>query len=250
MSNVYGEVILSDTQTLEVECHALYAAPRFGSFVRADCIGSGLAHYAVVTHVATAPFDGTRVVQAHRLPPGELEQRKPHLTTLFRTTFRARLVGYGQESARISGTPPGPARLHCFVSPATAEEIRDLTRTPNFLRPLTQVPDVPVEDLLVCAMQAAQEAWGHEAPVVAWAKYLARLLQRDYVTLESVVERLQPAAAAPPPVRAPVPAPATVPRSSAVQARTVATLEQKQTMISNGTPKRVLGPDDDPFTDA
>ena len=92
-----GEVIASDSQMLEVECHKLYAAPRFGSFVRADCIGSGVSHFGVVTHVSTTPVDGNRVVQAHRLPPGELEQRKPHLPTLFRTTFLVRIIGKNLE---------------------------------------------------------------------------------------------------------------------------------------------------------
>lgn len=242
---VYGEVIVADTQLLEVECHALYAAPRFGSFVRADCVGSGVAHYGVVTHVATAPFDGTRVVQAHRLPPSELEQRKPHLTTLFRTTFRARLVGYGLDGMRISGTAPTPPRLHCFVCAAAAEEVRGITGSPAFLRPLTQAVDTPVEDLLVSAITSAREAWGAQAPVVAWAKYLARLLGRDYVALESVVQRLQPPMA---PAVSPQAAPPRV-TSRSVQARAVASLEQERTLLPNGEGRRPLGPNDDPFLD-
>lgn len=188
--DLLGEAIGSDSQLLEVECHALYAAPAFGSFVRAECVGSGLAHYAVVTRVTTGPFDGNRVVQAHRMPPGELEQRKPHLTTVLRTTFQARVVGYGHGDVRLPGTPPCPARLHCYVYRAAEEEVRSLTATPNFLRPLAQTPDAPLEDLLVGAIHAAREAWGPAAPVVAWGKYLARLLRHDYVTLEGVLQRL------------------------------------------------------------
>jgi hypothetical protein len=185
-----GEIIGSDSRVLEVECHALYQAPAFGSFVRAECVGSEMSQFAVVTRVATGPFDGNRVVQAHRLAPGELEQKKPHLTTLLRTTFQARIVGYGQGDARLSGTPPLPARLHCFVYQAAAEEIRSITTSPGFLRSLADTPDAPLEDLLVAAIGAAQEAWGHEAPVVMWGKYLARLLRSDYVTLEGVLQRV------------------------------------------------------------
>src|SRR4051812_14300301 len=155
MDDAIGEVIASDSQGLEAECHQLYAAPPFGSFIRADCTGSGISQFAVVTQVSTGPFDGTRVVQAHRMPPGELEQRKPHLTTILRTTFRARIVGYGNEGGRLAGTPALPARLHCFVYPATAEEIRGLTGAPGFLRPLWETRDVSREDLLVCAIEAA-----------------------------------------------------------------------------------------------
>ena len=117
IAELLGETIASNSQVLEVECHDLYAGPAFGSFVRADCVGSGLGHFAVVTHVSTGPFDGNRVVQAHRMPPGELEQRKPHLTTVIRTVSQARLIGYGQGTARVIGTAPRPPRLHCYVDP-------------------------------------------------------------------------------------------------------------------------------------
>lgn len=192
MSESLGEVIASDSQTLQVECHQLYGAPAFGSFVRAECLGSGTQFYGVVTRVATAPVDGNRVVQAHGMPPGELEQRKPHLVDLLRTTFEVRLVGYGQGDARVAATPPTPPRLHCFVYRATPEEISGITGTPAFIRPLTQVMDVPLEDLLVGAMQSAQAAWGPMAPLVTWGKFLARLLRNDYLTLEGVLQRLSP----------------------------------------------------------
>lgn len=194
MSESLGEVIASDSQTLQVECHQLYGAPAFGSFVRAECLGSGTQFYGVVTRIATAPVDGNRVVQAHGMPPGELEQRKPHLVDLLRTTFEVRLVGHGQGEARMAATPPTPPRLHCFVYRATPEEISGVTSSPAFLRPLTQVVDVPLEDLLVAAMQSAQAAWGAMAPLVTWGKFLARLLRNDYLTLEGVLQRLSPGA--------------------------------------------------------
>jgi hypothetical protein len=207
-----GEVISSDSQVLQVECHALYHAPAFGSFVRADCVGSGRSHYAVVTRVSTGPFDGNRIVQAHGMPPGELEQRKPHLTDILRTTFEARIVGYGQDAVRLSGTPPLPAHLHCFVRAAAGEEIRDITRSPNFLRALLGSQDAPLEDLLVCAIQSARTAWGADAPVIAWGKYLARLLRGDYVTFEGVMQRLDPAPRLSPATLAKKPTVATAPR--------------------------------------
>ena len=190
MSEPFGEVIASDSQVLQVECHQLYGAPSFGSFVRAECLGSAMQFYGVVTHVSTTPFDGNRVVQAHKMPPGELEQRKPHLVDLLRTTFDVRLVGYGQGDSRVAGTPPTPPRLHCFVYPASQEEVRGVTGSPAFLRPLSQTQDVSLEDLLVCAIQSAQQAWGHGAPLVTWGKFLARLLRHDYLTLEGVLQRL------------------------------------------------------------
>ncbi len=165
-----GEVVAANSQLLEAECHRLYEAPAFGSFVRADCVGGGLSHFAVVTHVSTGPFDGNRIIQAHKLAPGELEQRKPHLTSLLRTTFEVRVVGYGNEAGQIAGTPPLPARLHCFVYPATAAEVRAVTGSTAFLRPLCLLKDAPLEDLLVATIESAREAWGPSAPLVGWGE--------------------------------------------------------------------------------
>jgi hypothetical protein len=196
MSEPLGETIRSDSQSIEVECHQLYRAPRFGSFIRADC-PSGFTQYGVVFHTATGPFDSSRIVHAHRLAPGELEERKPHLTTILRTLFQARLVGYGQGDAVVSGTPPSPARLHCFVYPAPEDAVQRLTSSPAFLRALVQTPDAPTEDLLVAAIEEARSAWGSDEKLIYWGKYLARLLHQDYLTLEGVLQRLSPPAALP-----------------------------------------------------
>lgn len=195
MSTAYGEIIASDSQFLDAECHRLYEAPEFGSFIRADCVQSDRCHYAVVCAVSTGPFDGNRVVQAHRMAPGELEHRKPHLSLVLRTVFRARIVGHGAEGAPAPGTPPLPARLHCYVYPAAAAEVRAVTGTPAFLRALAQAQDVPKEDLLVAAIESARAAWGPEAPVLGWGRYLARLLRSDYLLLEGVMARLADSAA-------------------------------------------------------
>lgn len=210
----FGEVIGGDTRDLEIECHELYRAPVFGSFVRAECRGSETHHFAVVARVATGPFDSNRVVQAHRMPPGELEAEKPHLADLLRTVFEARVVGHTQNGAPSPGTPPLPARLHCFVYPADLDEIQALTSAPDFLRPLTTLPDAPVEDLLVATMRAALEAWPERqrhTRLVEWGRYLARLLKGDYLALEGVLRRLGPASvpvAVAPPVAVASPTPA------------------------------------------
>lgn len=211
----FGEVIGGDTRDLEIECHVLYRAPVFGSFVRAECRGSETHHFAVVARVATGPFDSNRVVQAHRMPPGELEAEKPHLADLLRTVFQARVVGYGKNGVPSPGTPPLPPRLHCYVYPADLDEIQVLTAVPDFLRPLTMLPDAPVEDLLVSTIRAALEAWPERqrhARLVEWGRYLARLLKGDYLALEGVLQRLSPA---PVPVLAAAPAAPVTPSASA-----------------------------------
>lgn len=187
----YGETVASSSQLLEVECHQLYRGPAFGSFVRADCTRSDIAHFGVVTGLTTAPFESSRVVHAHRMPPGELEQRKPHLATLCRTIFTARIVGYSRAGAIVDGTAPQPASLHCYVYAAEGFQIRQLTASPGWLRALVRPGEAPVEDLLVSAIENAREACdGDSERLVKWGKYLARVLLNDYVTLEGVLQRV------------------------------------------------------------
>ncbi|MFN3653341.1 MAG: hypothetical protein ACK47B_27480 [Armatimonadota bacterium] len=208
MPDALGEVIRSESQLLEIQCHKLYCAPPFGSFARIDCSGGEITVFAVVTQVSTAPFDSNRLVQAHGLPPGELEQKKPHLPTLFRTVFHAQMVGYRSGDVLLAGTPPRPPRLHSYAYPAEEADVRAVTESPSFLRSLTQVTEVPLEDLLVSALGAARDASGPEAGgrLVTWGKYLARLLARDYVTLEGVLRRVSPPSTLPPLRPAAVPA--------------------------------------------
>jgi hypothetical protein len=234
----FGEVIGGDTRDLVIECHALYGAPTFGAFVRAECRGSETHHFAVVARVATGPFDSNRVVQAHRMPPGELEAEKPHLADLLRTVFEARVVGHGRNGVPIPGTPPLPPRLHCYVYPADLDEIHALTATPDFLRPLTTLPDTPTEDLLVAAIRAALEAWPereHRRRLVEWGRYLARLLQRNYMALEDVLSRVSPA-----PVSVPVamPAPVAAPAIAPIAAPTRTSTAPASRYTSSPEPRR------------
>lgn len=191
MNQAYGETVASSSQLIEVECHRLYRGPEFGSFVRADCTRSDISHFGVVTDLSTTPFESSRVVHAHRMPPGELEQRKPHLATLCRTVFTARIVGYSRGGAVLDETAPQPASLHCYVSAALDSEIRQLTAGTGWLRALARPGEAPVEDLLVSAIEKAREACGGDTDrVVLWGKYLARVLVHDYVTLEGVLQRV------------------------------------------------------------
>lgn len=197
LDGLLGEVIATSTQLLEAECHGLDCGPEFASFVRVTCAAGD--QLAVVTHVATGPIDGNRVVQAHRMTPEELADRMPHLSTLLRTTFQARIVGYTRQGARHAGTPPTPAPLHSFVYRAAPEEIREVTREPWFLRSLLADREAPLEDLLARAVQHAAAAWGPEGHFrsVQWGKYLARLLRGEYLTLEGVLQRLADAGSRP-----------------------------------------------------
>lgn len=189
----FGEVISGDSQSAEVECRRLYGAPPFGSFV---CIGAGgPGVLGVVSHASTAPYEGSRIVQAHGLAPGELEAHKPHLPDLLRTVFRVRLLGecYGDE-VRVA-TPSQPPRLHSFVYAAGAAQIGAVTASTEFIRPLVRAPEADTEDLLVAVLRGALEAQPEArriALAVLWGKYLFRLLRDDLVTLEGVMRRLEP----------------------------------------------------------
>lgn len=192
-----GEVIAADTVHLEAECPRLYEAPNFGSFVRVEADGVDI--YGVVYYIATGCIDANRKTQALGLSADDIPRRMPHLELVLRTTFSARIVGFKTEGEIYNHLPAQPARIHCFVSEAGAEEVRALTKSPTFLRALANTPDAPVEEVIAASIRAARVAWGRTVgearateQMVLWGKYLARLFRSDFDRFEAIMQRIPP----------------------------------------------------------
>jgi hypothetical protein len=211
---VVGEIVAAETCQFEAECLKLYAAPPFGSFVRAEggraaSGGVGRVVYGVVAYIATDAAETTRRTHALRMTPEELQERMPQLELVLRTCFAALVVGYaeGGGAKPVCLVPPQPPEIHRFVTPAEAPEIRALTEGPDFLRMLAQarpagIP-VPLDDLIAAVILAACAARGAGSPaaeafVVECGRYLAPLMRREFDRFEAIMRRLEAARAAHP----------------------------------------------------
>ncbi len=187
-----AEIILADTLHVEAECLRIYAAPPFGSFVRVE--SEGLELYGVVYQIATGCIDSNRKTQALGLAPEEIPHRMPHLELVLRTTFSARVIGFRADGAFHVGLPAQPARIHCPAFPAGDAEVRGLTRSPLFLRPLATATELPVEEVVAATVRAATRAWrgtpDAETCAACWYRYLARLFRNDYDRFEAVMQRV------------------------------------------------------------
>ena len=102
MSERCGEVILADTVHLEAECGALYGAPDFGSFVRADAILWATGFRAALDHLAPLRL---------RVPGGGIRVADSRATD----EPRLFLVGYGPSASTVGANRAGRAAVAAIV---------------------------------------------------------------------------------------------------------------------------------------
>ena len=190
-----AEVVASSTRSLEAEVYEAAEAPAFGTWV-AVAHPRGQTLYGLVSHVGIGPTDPGRRIRAYGLDDDEILRERPHLPGLVCCTLRAVLLAYG-DGARVRQTlPPHPAPLHAFVRAAAPDEVAALGAPYDVLRTLATNPDpsVPVDELLVAALQAlaaAQpDAAAAEAALVEAARSLSRLLRDDHERLHSILRRV------------------------------------------------------------
>ncbi len=129
-----GEVIVSHTERVEVQCYELHSPPSLGSLLR---IGSPPV-YAVVREIWHEPLDPSRPLTtrgADLETEDEVYANNPQLAAVLTTRFAATVVGYSDGTAGIRpGVPPTPPNLHAFVFRCDAPEMASLAGQPGSVR--------------------------------------------------------------------------------------------------------------------
>jgi len=191
-----AEVIESSTRQFVAEVYEDDDAPSFGTWVRVEG-RDGREMYGLVSHVEIASYDGNR--QPVALGASEEDRRRewPMVQELLRTTVRAQVLAYRDDSGGVRQTlPPQPPGIHAFVYPCTKDLVRELAAPYDFLRTLvTQANDeIPTDDLLVAVLQHVYDANGAETGgrehLVAAGRVLGRLLGDDHERLQSILRRV------------------------------------------------------------
>lgn len=196
-----GEIINASVTSLIAQCWQtedsdglpLSRKPNFGSFVRIDCNESDFDVVAVVYNVITGPQDAVHKPSALGLSRERLKVEQPHIFALLRTEVHASIVGYVRNGRVFQHLPPQPPEVHDFVYPATNMEVCEITEEFDFLRLLTQVTEVPSDELLAAAVREAYGARNNDyAFLVAAGQALSHLLRADYDRLVSVLRKIRP----------------------------------------------------------
>lgn len=183
-----GEVIESSTTELISEARELHGAPSFGRFVRVD---SEVPVIGIVFNVFTQSIEPNRRPTAYGKTEEELRLEQPQIFELLRTEFQALVIGYVDDLGPVQALPPQPARIHSFVYPCDEEEVRDFTRTDDYLRSILNTAKIPTDELVIAALRHTLQAHGNSrAYLVRMGKELARLLGDDYERLSSIIRRV------------------------------------------------------------
>jgi hypothetical protein len=187
-----GEVVESSTTELVAEARRLHGAPDFGAFVR---IESEAQIVGVVFNARTQSLEPNRRPTAYGKTEDELRREQPQIFELLRTQFEVFVLGYLDGDRLVHLYPAQPARIHSFVYPSDADEVRQLTEDQQFLRSILDATGVPADELVLAtlrqALQVRSEVEGSAGDyLVRMGAELSRLLRDDYDRLSSLVRRL------------------------------------------------------------
>jgi hypothetical protein len=189
-----GEVIEASTTVFTAQCYELYGSPALGSLVKTG--DRTIEQYAIVFEAVTAGIEpGRRPIARGRDEATEedIYSSSPQLLKLLRTEFSSLVVGYRQDDRIAHYLPPRPARIHSFVRECGDEEIREFSRSFDFLTILINsgIP-VPVEEVVAASLRTMSRVYEEpETFLVAAGKELAMLLGSEYNRLKSILAKLR-----------------------------------------------------------
>jgi hypothetical protein len=109
--------------------------------------------------------------------------------------YRALAVGYRNGDGFVQTLPPQPPLTLAPILRLSPADVRQFTGRLEFLKLILAVPEIPVDDLLAAALQAAAAVRPEperRAYLVGAAAECARLVGRDLTRLESLVRALRP----------------------------------------------------------
>ncbi len=195
-----GEVIEACTKDFYVQCYELYRLPPLGSLVKTrgeKQPESSMDIYGVVYNARTSSIDpGRRPIARGKdeLNEDEIYRSSPQLLKLLRSEFNVLVIGYCQDNRVFQYLPPLPARIHSFVHLCTAEEIKQFSRTYDFLNILLNTRmDIPAAELISACLRQMGQVYGAErhAFLVSAGKELAALLCDDYTQLKAILKGMK-----------------------------------------------------------
>ncbi len=195
--NRVGEVIESRTTDFVAQCYELYRSPPLGSLVRTRGDSEKEDLYGLVFNALTAGAEpGRRPIARGKdeVDEAQIYRSNPQLTKLLKSEFNALIVGYKREDRVFQHLAPQPAHIHSFVYLCAPEEVKQFSRSFDFLNIILQARlDVSVEELLGASLREIARAQGAErhAFLVSAGKELATLLCDDYGRLKSILKGLK-----------------------------------------------------------
>lgn len=189
-----GEVIQASTTDFTAQCYELYELPPLGSLVKTG--DAELELYAVVYNAATASLEpGRRPIARGKDETTEeaIYRANPQLLKLLKSEFSALVVGHRQDARFCHYLPPWPARIHSFVYRCEPEEVKEFSRSFDFLNILVRAHlPVSTDELVGASLRQMSQAYEDRRRfLVAAGKELTTLLGGNLDQLKSILGRLE-----------------------------------------------------------
>ena len=189
-----GEVIEASTTDFVAQCYELYQSPPLGSLVKTrDML---VEQYGIVYNATTTSIEpGRRPIARGKDEASEEEiyRSSPQLWQLLRSEFAALVVGYRQGDKLYHYLPPKPARIHGFVYSCEPEEVKEFSRSFDFLTILASahLPVSADELIAACLRQMSQVYEDPRSFLVTGGKELAVLFGGNLNQLKAILGRIK-----------------------------------------------------------
>lgn len=190
-----GRVLRSNTGRFGVGCQGLGPQqPRFGALVRAQG-ADGCPVYGLIydVRVEDDPFV-RQLVAAGDVQEEYIEDHRQRRQVPVEVSVL--VVGGRDARGRVFYyLPPQPPATLSWVEVCPPDEVREFGRRLDFLRTVLNAADAPGDELAAAALRSIAEAQEDPAEarrlLVAAGRELARLLARDPLRLNDILQRLR-----------------------------------------------------------
>jgi hypothetical protein len=152
--------------------------------------------YGIVYHALTESIEpGRRPIARGKDEASEADiyRSSPQLAKLLRTEFSAIVVGHRHGEAIRYYLPPRPPRIHSFVYQCPPEEVKEFSKTFEFLAMLISAQlTVPAEEVVAaCLRQMSRVSDDPHRFLVGAGKELTVLLGGDFNRLKGILGRIR-----------------------------------------------------------
>ena len=189
-----GEIVESSSAAFTAECYELHNIPALGSLVKVT--GPEIEIFGIVCQAGTAGIEPGR----HPVARGKDEtseeavyRSSPQLLKLLRSEFKVLVVGQKTGGKILQYLPAKPAHIHAFVYPCAPDEVKEFSRSFNFLNIVVNNRlEIPTEDLTAAALrEMSKEQTDPRAFLISGGKALTVILSGDYTRLKAILARLK-----------------------------------------------------------
>ncbi|HEY89238.1 MAG TPA: hypothetical protein G4N98_05835 [Thermoflexia bacterium] len=101
-------------------------------------------------------------------------------------------IGYRDSHGYHYGLPPQPPMVLKRITVCRAEEVKEITARPEWMRSLLENREVPTDELIARAIQRSAKLHAEEQQtyLITTGRYLARQLVREPLRLETLLRRM------------------------------------------------------------